>query len=705
MKTLKQCLIASAVANCLITPHSLAATIEVNTNSDALADNNACTLRDAIRSANGLAPLGKCLESMDDQDVIVFKPFVNRPTLTLENGPLTISSNLTVQGPSSQTLTIDANLSSQLFDIAAGEVTLQNLTLNGGSASTNGGCIDITTSQKVTLTNIAVSTCRADSGGGGLFISSSTPSVEIGSSRFDQNSATLGGGILSSGTRVSLTSSFVSLNSASRGAGIFVREGLSSTQIEINESSITENSSTSSGGGIYSYFSTLTLIDSTVSRNNARYGGGIHCYRSSCNAIDTQLESNIAYLNSNNGSGGAIDLLYSSLTMTGGKIRKNTAALSGGGVRISSYSTVSINGEADIKYNDARRGGAFAFASIGGNLLIENASVTGNTSSDRGGAINIASYDNTITINNSTISKNTALKGGAISNNGENRIYLNAAQLNNNSASGSSSDADGGAFYLSSGKLNIINSTLKSNTATNEGGAFHLKNGASLDLLKSHIGDSLSYGSGGVAYSDQSLINIEQSSIVGNSASNETGGLFLYESELTISNTTLSGNSAPGGGGAIALYGSNSMNIRNATIVDNNGAAGAISGTVPNEEISFIANSVIAGNSLPQCDQAWPSGLSNWSEDQSCFGNALGDPLLDALELVNTTYVRKPASNSPLIGAASTRFCQNAPVRGVDQLDREREPENCTIGAFESLVPTFFFYIPTKNGKGAVIAL
>ncbi len=88
-----------------------------------------CTLREAIEQANGTA----------QADTIVFSPSVTG-IITLINGQLTVSSNLSISGPGAKNLTISGNNADRVFLIATpisgGDITvnISGLTIQDGFA-------------------------------------------------------------------------------------------------------------------------------------------------------------------------------------------------------------------------------------------------------------------------------------------------------------------------------------------------------------------------------------------------------------------------------------------------------------------------------------------------------------------------------------------------------------------------------------------
>lgn len=165
-------------------------------------------------------------------------------TITLTSGQLTISQNLTIQGPGANVLTISGNNLVRVFQVNSGfTVGISGLTIaNGNAAAGNGGGI---TNGNSTLT---VTNCTLTG-----------------------NSADLGGGIFNVAGTLTVTGSTLSGNSASYGGGTFSNAGT----LIVTNSTLSGNSVTGNGGGLVSANNcAATMRNSTLTGNSAFSGGG-----------------------------------------------------------------------------------------------------------------------------------------------------------------------------------------------------------------------------------------------------------------------------------------------------------------------------------------------------------------------------------------------------------------------------------------------
>ncbi|MYE27970.1 MAG: hypothetical protein F4X87_12315 [Chloroflexi bacterium] len=143
-----------------------------------------CTLADQIVAANTDAPAGAC-PAGDGADVITL-----REDIRLNEALPTISSDLTIRGNGH---TIDGNNRFRIFDIAAGEVNIKNMTLiNGSSPGEHGGAILARGNADVVVAQVTFRNNRAGWGAGAASIEDSR--LHASYSRFFDNAAEEKGG-------------------------------------------------------------------------------------------------------------------------------------------------------------------------------------------------------------------------------------------------------------------------------------------------------------------------------------------------------------------------------------------------------------------------------------------------------------------------------------------------------------------------------
>lgn len=419
----------------------------VDTLADEL-DNNVgpgdFSLREAISAANG--SIGS--------DTITFSPDLTAggpATIELVLGELAIKEGLTITGPGSELLTIDAsgndptpdsdnNDGSRVFFIndflsSVATIEITGLTLTGGDVRGFGGAI-------ATNENLILRDCTIA----------------------DNNANLRGGGIdMSNGTLV-VTDSSISGNSTgpAGGGGIYIR--LDAT---INDSTISGNSATGSGGGIRTR-GNLTINRSTISGNTTAAGGisgggGIYSNAGIATIRDSFLTNNSAI----NGEGGGLRKRNGSLVIERTVITGNIASSAGGGVSVADGGVLARVTSSTVANNAAsgplgRGGGLFIWE---GSLIVTDSTVHSNSATVSGGGIfsNTTLSTRRTTVLGSTVSGNSSLsRGGGIYN------YDGITQVRHSTVTANTAPDGFGSGVASAGDSNtrtdIVGSIVAGNT-------------------------------------------------------------------------------------------------------------------------------------------------------------------------------------------------------------------------------------------------
>ncbi len=203
-------------------------------------------------NATGPGSLDQAITTVDNSTVanntITFAGNVSG-TITLPDTETIYTKNnvqnfqVTITGPGSDSLTISGPtdgggvITINEPDNPTITVTISNLTISNGSATSGGG---IHNNSTLYLTNDVISNNSATSGGGGIY-NGGTLTLS-GTSVTNNTSGTSGGGIENDGT------------------------------VSITNSTIEGNTAVSFGGGIYNT-ETLSLVSSSVTSNTAAWGG------------------------------------------------------------------------------------------------------------------------------------------------------------------------------------------------------------------------------------------------------------------------------------------------------------------------------------------------------------------------------------------------------------------------------------------------
>jgi CSLREA domain-containing protein len=355
---------------------------------------------------------------------------------------------------------------------------------------------------------------------------------------------------------------------AAGGGGLFISAG----QVELEDSSIAENTVTGGGGGISLSAGALVLDNSEVRANIANGASASSAGISTGSGTTVDIVNGSAVeLNqvqtSTTGNGGGLNG-SAAFTISDSTIAQNTATGSGGGINLSGFSSLTVTNSA-ITDNVAQRLSA----------------------SGDGGGGGIQASSQAITIDDSVIARNSA---------------------------GSTQSAPGGGININGPSVPLItDSLIEDNDSTRSGGGIALLNLAGLTLRRSvvsgnEVSDPTADGAsgGGIQASGGSAKLIEDSLISGNSTTasdpgltNRGAGLFVSGSAgFTAKRTTIADNflvsGAQQGGGAYAFF-SSTPNFTNVTFSGNQalGTGGDGGGIFADTSVTLnLSNATFSGN-------------------------------------------------------------------------------------------------------------
>ena len=261
----------------ILEPRTLPTVITVTSLADTIANDGQVTLREAIQAANTDTAVDGVTGS--GTDTIQFAPSLTASgpaTITLSGTQLVITSDLTIEGPGADRLTLDGNHQSRLFlvdDVANTRmnVAIRGLTLANGTANGSGGGA-IRNSETLTVARSIIRDCSSGYGGG---IWSDRGDLTVLQSSISGNHANaIGGGIRASlGGTLTIIQSTISGNTMPIfGGGIAVED----TTTLIQQSTVVDNSASDLGGGICISNALVTISQSTIANNfvTATNGGG-----------------------------------------------------------------------------------------------------------------------------------------------------------------------------------------------------------------------------------------------------------------------------------------------------------------------------------------------------------------------------------------------------------------------------------------------
>ncbi|MCG8648662.1 MAG: hypothetical protein MI861_02455, partial [Pirellulales bacterium] len=568
-----------------------------------------------------------------------------------------------------------------IFNAVGGVLSVDGGTISGNSANRAGGGIEDASGPGlgITLTDVNLDNNLATGGGngpgngGGLHVTG-TGDVSISGGTVNGNSAALeGGGLWNGGGTMIIDGTTISGNTASGdaaddgGGGIFNNGGT----VEIGPATITNNvadGASGSGGGILNLGGTITIDNTQISGNSAnRAGGGIEDAGStglSITLTNVNLDNNLATGGGNGpGNGGGLHVTGTGdVSITGGTVNGNSAALEGGGLW-NGGGTMTIDGtviSGNTASGDAADDGGGGIFNNGGIVDIGQAIITNNVadgaSGSGGGILNLGG---TITVDNTLIDGNSASRaGGGIEDQAGELVSVTDSVISDNNA-GSSPGNGGGIHITGAGTVDIDGSTISGNTAVEGGGLWNSGSGT-FTLTNSTISGNTATGSdgGGIFNTSGGTILSDSVTITLNSASTGVGsGVAGGTSGVTLENTIVAQN--PGGGTEQNLAG----NIDSA---DFNLIGDVDDGTLT----GFTVNTIFDANAL----------------------------LLPLADYGGPTPTHLPAAGSPAIGFGTTTLA-------IDQRDVIRpEGGQDDIGAVEvdlnGFVITANFLADGNGGDG-----
>ncbi|HEY1371394.1 MAG TPA: right-handed parallel beta-helix repeat-containing protein [Candidatus Binatia bacterium] len=349
--------IAAAALLCAIAQTGEAATITVTAKIPAIVDSDGnCSLAEAIVNANHDAATHPDCAAGSGADIIVLPKGTQQLAEAFTDyagatGLPVIESAITVAGNHAKIARSKKAPAFRLLAVAAsGDLTLEDVTLSGGSA-TKGGAILNYGSLAINASTISGNSATS---GGGIYSRGAAAALVIRDSVISKNEAEVGGALFSY-QYVHIVDSTLSANIASsEGGAIANYDGY----LRVEHSTIAKNRAARAAAGIDNVYGTAKIFNSVITGNSAMYGGGVENY----------------------GSGTAIGRLYIYDTM----LTKNGAGVYAGGV-----------------------------ANIHGYFKLADSVVSGNKAADRGGGV-FNSAEATFVPSNSTIAKNKAPNGADV---------------------------------------------------------------------------------------------------------------------------------------------------------------------------------------------------------------------------------------------------------------------------------------------------
>lgn len=611
------------------------------------------TAQDVVTSSadSGMGSLRQVVADANSGSVITFA-IVTGNDINLTSGEIIIDKNLRIEGDNntgdlgnSANITINGSRGGRIFNITAGNVTIQDINLTGGLAD-NGGAIKVANAN-LTLENAFLDNNEANGamGSGGAILNDVGATLTVNNSTIMNNAAVRAGGGIedNSGTGLGITLNNVTLNNNTTGSSPGNGGGLHITgagDAMITGGTVNSNRASAEGGGLWNGTGTMTINGTTINGNTAsgndatNGGGGVFNNSGTVNISGGAAITNNTADGDAGSGGGIFNETNGNLMVTNSMITGNTANRAGGGIEDNAGANGSLQLIIVTMNNNSTTGSAAMNApgnggglhiTGAGNASIIGGAINGNTAAAEGGGL--WNGTGTMTVDGVTIDGNTASGddatngGGGIFNNGGTLMVMAGTNINNNRANGES--GSGGGIFSTNGTVNIMGSAtepviIQSNLAVRAGGAIEVIDGTVNVNHTNMIGNDVAGvlftspspnpGNGGgihVTGTNGTMVNIIGGMINTNQAASEGGGLWnQVGSTMTVNGTSINanvamGNTATEGGGGIFNNGG-TLVVENSTNITNNRATGTAGsgGGIFNETDGMltITDSSITGN-------------------------------------------------------------------------------------------------------------
>ena len=437
-------------------------------------------------------------------------------------------------------------------DVSQRDVMVYKLGIETGGG--NGGGVYMNSNQTSTATGGYSELAISDSSiygntayvgnGGGIYLTGVNALCEIKDNQNVASETIIGVktvGVNQQGNRATGVKTGDNKYTGGNGGGIAIFGG---ARIVMEGGSVSNNSATVAGGGIAVHNSTMSFSDGYVQHNTALYGGGISVM-----------------------NGGDVDTMSGNSPVWGmefsnGTISDNVASTIGGGICLSSKSTMKLSG-GKVLNNYA------ATETVSGNKISYSYA-----EGQWGGGIAV-SQGSYMGIYSGRVDENHSHKGGGIGVNGHSEVQMkySSGTTVGGSVSGNTAAENGGGIWLGAAdsdaltnKITITGGTIDSNYAGAHGGGVHVDHHDDFILNDGTISNNVSDGYGGGICSQTenkgttySRIYLNGGTISDNTAASDGGGVYgYYYVNLTMSGTDLLNNvttKASGGAVYLAYYG------------------------------------------------------------------------------------------------------------------------------------------------------
>ena len=610
---------------------------------------------DGLTAVNEQGTFAELQDLIDKNNIVdLSKDYVMQNNISIK-----ISKDITINGNGH---TIDGNKKGTIFEITQGKVVLNNLILNKGKGSVNGGAVNVQYKGSLTCNQVTFSNNLADDYGGAVYIDSTAPAT-FTNCIFKKNEADdHDGGAIFSTTPITCTNcDFITNYAEGDGGGAIHAKGqlicincnfednhvdgwldpdggaiYATDEILLTNCNFTNNWATSCGGAIAiqeENEKSCIIKNCNFKNNKATHASGAAIY---CQRNLATFENSTFTDNSANFKGGAIFARKEMYILN--CLFKNNKALESWGGAIIGLETINLFNSVFIENTAVYCGAIYAPEVYAINSTFnKNGGATGKMQKySYGGAI----YAEVVNIDSCKFNENYVNReGGAIYLDGDSVSTIKNSIFNGNYAKNAIFLCLGGAIK-STNEIIVESSNFTNNYAQDRGGAIHAPN-INLKGYNNFIANEAN-DYGGAIYSEGNTYinwNDNGNTVFDSNRAKTDGGGAIHGKNIYMKNANFTNNYADDYGGAI--YSGGQVSAKSSTFTNNYAAHQG--GAMYTNALSLKGYNTFIGNEAK--DSGGAIYTNTFSEDVSheiFICNKAGDD-------GGAVYINK--ENSPIISS------------------------------------------------------